>query len=47
MIKRLSSHALIFPNKISILGDLIRNKFPHWSFSKFELGFELKIGEPI
>jgi hypothetical protein len=28
-------------------GNLIRSNFPHWSFSKFGIKFELQIKEPI
>jgi hypothetical protein len=47
LIKRLPSRAPIFSKKYGCVDDLLRNKFPHWSFSKLELKYELKIGEPI
>jgi hypothetical protein len=33
--------------KYGCVDNLMGNKLPHWNFSKFELEFELKIGEPI
>jgi hypothetical protein len=32
----------IYQIKYGCVDDLIRNKFPYWSFSKFKLKFELK-----
>jgi hypothetical protein len=45
MIKRWSYVAKKIPVNYGIVG--IRNNFPYWNFSKFEMKFELKIREPF
>jgi hypothetical protein len=37
----------IFQTKYGRVDNLIRNKSPHWSFSKSQLEFELKFGKLI
>jgi hypothetical protein len=36
----------IFKIKYGSVANLIRNKFPHWSFSNFGIEFELKFKKP-